>query len=75
MKAHKSREELLKDMLSIIRKNPGIRPSEINRRLNIPHSKSSPDSYQNRSNKKRKKRLRSLLLRPKGVKSNEIFCR
>jgi len=37
MKA-KNREELLREMLSIIRKNPGIRPSELNRLLNRPHS-------------------------------------
>ena len=34
----KNREELLKEMLSLIRKNPGIRPSELNRILNIPHT-------------------------------------
>lgn len=34
----KSREELLTEMLSIIRKNPRIRPSELNRLLNLPHS-------------------------------------
>lgn len=33
-----SKEELLGEMLSIIRKNPGIRPSEINRLLNVPHT-------------------------------------
>lgn len=38
MKYKKSKEELLKKMLSIIRKNPGIRPSELNRLLNIPHT-------------------------------------
>lgn len=38
MKSKKSREELLTAMLSIIRKNPGIRPSELNRLLNIPHT-------------------------------------
>ncbi len=32
------REELLKEMLSIIRKNPGIRPSELNQLLNRSHS-------------------------------------
>jgi hypothetical protein len=36
-----SREELLKNMLSIIKKNPdGIRPSKINRALGIEHSAS-----------------------------------
>jgi len=34
----KSKEDLLAEMLSIIRKNPGIRPSELNRLLNIPHT-------------------------------------
>ena len=33
-----SREELLKKMLLIIRKNPGIRASEINRKLNREHT-------------------------------------
>lgn len=37
MKA-KNREELLEKMLSIISKNPGIKPSELNQMLNIPHS-------------------------------------
>lgn len=38
MKAKKAKEELLNKMLSVIRKNPGIRPSELNRLLNIPHT-------------------------------------
>jgi len=33
-----SREKLLAKMLSIIRKKPGIRPSELNRKLNREHS-------------------------------------
>lgn len=33
-----SREKLLSEMLSIIRKNPGIRPSALNSILNIPHT-------------------------------------
>lgn len=36
----KSREQLLTKMLSAIRKNPGIRPSEINRILGVPHTAS-----------------------------------
>lgn len=32
-----SKEELLEEMLSIIRKNLGTRPSELNRLLNISH--------------------------------------
>jgi len=35
-----SKEELLIKMLSIIRKNPGIRSSELNHILNIPHTAS-----------------------------------
>lgn len=35
---NKSKEELLAKMLSIIKKNPGIRLSELNRLLNRPHS-------------------------------------
>lgn len=31
-------EKVLEKMLSLIRKNPGIRPSELNRRLNLAHS-------------------------------------
>lgn len=38
MKSKKSKEELLEEILEIIRKNPGIRPSELNRLLNIPHT-------------------------------------
>ena len=38
IKNEKLREKLLEKMLSIIRKNPGIRPSELNRCLNIPHT-------------------------------------
>jgi hypothetical protein len=33
-----STEELLNNMLSIIKQYPGIRPSELNRRLGINHS-------------------------------------
>jgi len=33
-----SREEKLKEMFSIVRKNPGIRPSELNRLLHREHS-------------------------------------
>lgn len=36
----KSREELLTEMFSLIKKNPGIRPSELNRLLNKPHTAS-----------------------------------
>ncbi len=36
----KPREKLLEEMLSLIRKNPGIRPSELNRLLNRSHSAS-----------------------------------
>jgi hypothetical protein len=35
-----SRERLLAKILAIIRKNPGIRPSEINRRIKMEHSAS-----------------------------------
>lgn len=38
MTSKKLKEELLEEILSIIRKNPGIRPSELNRQLNIPHT-------------------------------------
>ena len=38
MKNDKYREKLLKRMLSLIRKNPGIRASEINRKLKLEHS-------------------------------------
>ncbi|MBI2641061.1 hypothetical protein HYW87_00495 [Candidatus Roizmanbacteria bacterium] len=38
MTTKKTKEELLDKMLSIIRKNLGIRPSEINRLLKIPHT-------------------------------------
>lgn len=38
MKNKESREELLTAMLLIIRKNPGIKPSELNSLLNIPHT-------------------------------------
>ena len=37
-KSSESREELLAKILSIIRKKPGIRPSELNRLLNRKHS-------------------------------------
>lgn len=40
MDIKKSREKLLAEMLLIIRKNPGIRPSELNSRLNRAHSAS-----------------------------------
>lgn len=33
-------EKLLEKMLKIIRENPGIRPSELNRKLGIEHSAS-----------------------------------
>ena len=33
-----SREKILAKMLSIIRKNPGIRPSKLNELLNLQHS-------------------------------------
>lgn len=36
----KQKEELLDKMLLLIRKNPGIRPSELNRLLNRPHTAS-----------------------------------
>ena len=38
MISKKSKEDLLQQTLSIIRKNPRIRPSEINRLLKIPHT-------------------------------------
>ena len=38
--AKESTEELLNDILEIIKSNPGIRPSEINRRLNRTESDS-----------------------------------
>lgn len=38
MKNKKLREKLLTKMLSLIRKNPGIRPSKLNRLLKIPHT-------------------------------------
>lgn len=38
MKNKKSREKLLEKMLLLIRKNPGIRPSKLNRLLKIPHT-------------------------------------
>ncbi|OGK18905.1 hypothetical protein A2866_02545 [Candidatus Roizmanbacteria bacterium RIFCSPHIGHO2_01_FULL_39_8] len=34
----KSKEDLLEEILTIIRKNPGIRPSELNQLLGIPHT-------------------------------------
>ena len=37
-KQQHSREQLMAEMLSIIRENPGIRPSEINRILGRPHT-------------------------------------
>jgi len=40
MKTRKSREELLVKMLSLIRKNPGIRPSKLNQLLKRPHTSS-----------------------------------
>jgi predicted transcriptional regulator len=36
----RQREEALENMLKIIKENPGIRPSELNRRLNRGHSAS-----------------------------------
>ena len=36
----KRREFLLENMLSLIRKNPGIRPSELNRLLKLEHTAS-----------------------------------
>ncbi|MBI4009504.1 hypothetical protein HY357_04670 [Candidatus Roizmanbacteria bacterium] len=33
-----SKEDLLEEMLSIVSKNPGIRPSELNRLLKTPHT-------------------------------------
>lgn len=39
MTSRKSEEDLLEDMLLIIRKNPGIRPSQLNRLLQIPHTR------------------------------------
>lgn len=38
--AKESTEQLLRDILEIIKSNPGIRPSEINRRLNRTESDS-----------------------------------
>lgn len=38
MKDKKSREKLLEKITSIIRKNPGIRPSKLNSLLKIPHT-------------------------------------
>ena len=38
-----SREKGLAKMLSLIKKNPGIRPRELNRRLNRKHSASLRD--------------------------------
>jgi len=38
IKNKKLREKLLEKMLLIIRKNPGLRPSELNRILKIPHT-------------------------------------
>ena len=38
MKTKTAREESLMEILSIITKNPGIRPSELNKILNIPHT-------------------------------------
>lgn len=38
MKIKEAREELLAEILSIIKNNPGIRPSELNRLLHRPHS-------------------------------------
>jgi len=39
-KRQKSREKMLREMLSLIRKNPGIRPRELNHLLNRKHSAS-----------------------------------
>mgnify|MGYP001567632453 CR=1 FL=1 len=38
MKTKKSKEELLEEMLLIIKKNPGIRPYELNKILKILHT-------------------------------------
>lgn len=38
MKNSKSRQELLEKMLAVIRKNPDVRPSELNRILDCPHT-------------------------------------
>lgn len=35
-----TREELLAKMFSLIKKNPGIRPSELNKKIGIPHTAS-----------------------------------
>ncbi len=35
---NEQKEKLLANMLAIIKNNPGIRPSELNRRLNLEHS-------------------------------------
>ena len=43
-KATTAREEILANMLAIIKKNPGIRPSELNRRLNVEQSDALRDA-------------------------------
>lgn len=40
MRKKESREQVLAKMLSLVTKNPGIRPRELNRRLNKEHSAS-----------------------------------
>ena len=44
MTRNKSREKMLEKMLSLIKKNPGIRPRELNRPLNKEHSASLRDT-------------------------------
>ena len=39
-----AREEVLAKILAIIKKNPGIRPSELNRRLNVQQSDALRDA-------------------------------
>jgi hypothetical protein len=39
-----SREQVLAKMLAIIKSNPGIRPSELNRRLNVAQSDALRDA-------------------------------
>ena len=51
----KLREKVLAKMLSIIRKNPGIRPSELNRLLNLEHSWSLRSALIRRGLVKKKK--------------------
>jgi predicted transcriptional regulator len=37
-KLNEAREKILSDILSVVRENPGIRPSEINRKMGREHS-------------------------------------